>query len=237
MTHRYILTLIMLLSGVFNTFNVYSQKSPILSRPGNLEKSNLLPVPQQESYTGRNFSIGNNWALEPGSNITSEDEAIKSLIAGLKEFANLEINLRTLNNTETSPQHQIRLIIKSGSVVAGQATDTNRMAISRQAYQLKLNPDEIIINANAPDGLFYGVQTLLQLIRQENRQTLLPEGEIVDWPDLELRIIYWDCAHHLAKMETFKHIIRQAAYFKINAIALKLEGHFQFKNAEPIIEP
>ena len=29
----------------------------------------------------------------------------------------------------------------------------------------------------------------------------LPEGEIEDWPELELRVIYWDDAHHLEHLE------------------------------------
>jgi hexosaminidase len=237
MKHGYILTLIIFLYGVFNSINVYPQKSPVLPNSENNEKSNLLPVPQRESYTGRNFSIGNNWILEAESNIISDDPSIRSLITGLNEHAGLKINPTTLNNTNASQLPRIRLIMKSGSVATGHTTDTNHAAIIKQAYQLKLSATEITIRANAQDGLFYGVQTLLQLLKPGNGQTLLPEGEINDWPDLELRIIYYDCAHHLEKMDAFKRIIRQAGFYKINGIALKLEGHFQFKNAEPIIEP
>ena len=61
------------------------------------------------------------------------------------------------------------------------------------------------------------------------RGPLLPEGEIVDWPDLQLRLIYWDDAHHLERKEAFRKAIQQAAFFKINAIAIKLEGHFVYK--------
>jgi len=197
----------------------------------------LLPVTKQESFSGRNFSIDNNWILDIGNNISIDNPAVQSLLTGLKEHANLEIKSVTLHKSDINLQHVIRLIIKSGSVPIGNAIDTNRSALIEQAYRLKLNPSEIDIYANAPNGLFYGVQTLLQLITFENGQSFIPEGEINDWPDMELRMIYWDCAHHLERMETFKRVIRQAAYFKINAIALKLEGHFQYKSAESIIEP
>ena len=70
-----------------------------------------------------------------------------------------------------------------------------------------------------------------------NGRLLLPEGEITDWPDLQLRLIFWDDAHHVERIDAFKRIIRQAAFFKINAIALKLEGHFQFKSAPALVEP
>jgi hexosaminidase len=54
-----------------------------------------------------------------------------------------------------------------------------------------------MITGNTPTGLFYGVQTLLQLLKPENGKLRLPEGRIEDWPDLELRVIYWDDAHHV----------------------------------------
>src|SRR5262249_33251785 len=59
---------------------------------------------------------------------------------------------------------------------------------------------------------------------------------LTDWPDLQLRLIFWDDAHHLEHMNVFKKAIRQAAFYKINAIAVKLELHFQFQSA-PLVEP
>src|SRR5207244_7537165 len=55
--------------------------------------------------------------------------------------------------------------------------------------------------------------------------------------DMNVRMNYWDDAHHLEKIETLKQIIRQAAYYKINAFAIKLEGHFQYESAPAIVEP
>ena len=34
-----------------------------------------------------------------------------------------------------------------------------------------------------------------------------------------------------------KNAVRQAAYFKINGFAIKLEGHFQHKSAPAMVEP
>ncbi|MGN6801208.1 MAG: family 20 glycosylhydrolase, partial [Ginsengibacter sp.] len=61
--------------------------------------------------------------------------------------------------------------------------------------------------------------------------------KIEDWPSLEMRMIYWDDAHHLERLKALKAEIRRAAFFKINALSIKLEGHFQFASARPLIEP
>ena len=65
----------------------------------------------------------------------------------------------------------------------------------------------------------------------------LPEGEIVDWPDLQLRSILWDDAFHLKRLDVLKAAIRQAASYKINGFILKLDGHFQYKRAASVVEP
>jgi len=195
----------------------------------------LLPMPQKVSLSSKTFSIDNDWTVEGASNIENK-AAFESLSEGLKE-KEIVHKLPSERVTSAGFGGKIRLIIRDGAVPIGQATDTDRIALSQQAYRLVLSDTGISITANASQGLFYGVQTLLQLIRSQKEKVLLPEGEIVDWPDLNVRMIYWDDAHHLEKMDALKGILRQAAYYKINAFSIKLEGHFQYKSAPAIVEP
>ena len=64
-----------------------------------------------------------------------------------------------------------------------------------------------------------------------------PKGRFEDWPDLQLRQIYWDDAHHLDRPNDLKRALRQAAFYKINGFVIKLEGHFQYKSAPALVEP
>src|SRR5262249_61759435 len=58
--------------------------------------------------------------------------------------------------------------------------------------RLELPTRSIAIPASAPAGVFYGAQTLLQLIAPQADGSLhLPEGQIVDWPDLRLFRFSW----------------------------------------------
>ena len=199
-------------------------------------EQSLLPVPQQVSFSGQPFSLKETWHLVLGSAITTGDPAVQSLLEGLQHCSNLKLTFaQTPVNKNTLPA--IHLSVKAGAVPIGPATDTARMALAQQAYHLKLAPGNIEITANAPAGLFYGVQTLLQLIQSQKEPVYLPQGDIQDWPDMEVRLIYWDDAHHLEHLDALKRAIRQAACFKINAFSLKLEGHFQFQTAKPIVEP
>ncbi len=194
-------------------------------------EAGLLPVPQHVKLSANTFVIDDTWFYTqsgPGAN----PAATETLLAGLLEHG---IRIRPATGNKMA-KHTIHLNVQAGSVAIGKATDTNRVALEIQAYKLVLSPDKIIITANAPQGLFYGVQTLLQLAGA-TRGHALPAGEITDWPNLEVRMIYWDDAHHLEKITALKRIIRQCAFYKINAFAIKLEGHFQFKSAPAIVEP
>jgi len=207
-------------------------QNPFQSKPG----SGLLPLPQSVSFSSNEYVLDNNWVIDAGSNISKADPAVQSLTAELKDRFGITIKMSAgANRSKKSPI--IHLIVKPGIVKIGKATDTNRTALMQQAYHLKLNKETISITANAPQGLFYGVQSFIQLLRKDNGNTYFADGEITDWPDMDMRMIYWDDAHHLERLDAMKRIIRQASYYKINAFSIKLEGHFQFPSAGPVVEP
>jgi len=195
----------------------------------------LLPVPQQVSFSDQHFVLDDEWSVNI-LNVAASDPALQSMISELKERFGISIGTKQIKKG-TAKNKSIQLKILPGAVNIGLTTDSNRTALKKQAYHLTLQQQNIIITANAQQGLFYGVQTLLQCLQPLNGKTYFTEGEIVDWPDMDLRVIYWDDAHHLERLDAMKRAIRQAAYYKISGFALKLEGHFEFASAKPVVEP
>jgi hexosaminidase len=191
----------------------------------------LLPMPQRVNITGPAFAISNDWSIHIGPGLKEDNSTVEALKEGLGS----RHALRPKAGAHDGPA--IVLSIQPASVEIGTAQDRDRPALAAQAYRITLDSKEIRIVANADAGLFYGVETLVQLITHRDGGLFLPTGEIVDWPDLQMREIYWDDAHHLERLDAMKHAIRQAAFFKINAFVLKLEGHFQFKSAPAVVEP
>lgn len=179
----------------------------------------LLPAPRKVSLTGSTFRITKAWRIEAGP----DPAAAEVLREELASRCGLRLNGR-------GPA--IRLEVTPGAVEIGAAQDRDRAALAGQAYRIKLSRDGVVVTGNGAAGVFYGAATLAQMVGPE-----LTEGEIVDWPDLQYRAIYWDDAHHLDRLDYLKRAVRQAALFKINAFAIKLEGHFQFRSAPAIVEP
>ncbi len=189
----------------------------------------VIPGPQSVELREGDVRFGPEWTVQPGPGVRAEDVALETLSDELRT----RFGLRPGRGAGTL----VKLDIQAGSVVPGKSTDPDKASVAAQAYHLEIGESGIAITANAPEGLFYGVETLVQLLRPKRGALWLPQGRITDWPDLHLRHIYWDDAHHLDRLAELKRAVRQAAYFKINGFALKLEGHFQFQSAPALVEP
>ncbi len=191
----------------------------------------VMPEPQRVTLSGSDFQFSSDWRLELGAGLKLGDTPVEALEEDLESRFHLRLR------AQHAGRSVLRLSIAANSAMVGAAQDRDKQALASQAYKIDLAKQVVSITANGPVGLFYGVETLVQMLKPRNGALWLPEGQIEDWPDLQLRQIYWDDAHHLDRPETLKRAIRQAAFFKINGFALKLEGHFQFKSAPAIVEP
>jgi hexosaminidase len=190
----------------------------------------VIPEPQKVELKSTDFQLDNQWGLRPGDGVNANDVATEALQLQLEQRYHL--NLATGGQVSI-----IQLAVRPNSVEIGKTTDANRPALAEQAYRLQLSPQRIQITANAPAGLFYGVETLVQLVKPERGKFWLPEGEIVDWPDLSLREVFWDEQEHLDHLDVLKQAIERAAFFKINALALRLNGHFEYASAPALVDP
>ena len=178
----------------------------------------LIPTPQNVVLGTKDFEFTPAWRLESGPGIKPDDTAIQSLKEGLQERFGM-----TLRGSRDAAG-VVHLVVAPNQVVVGGTIDKDKAAVAEQAYRLELASNRVTITGNTAAGLFYGVQTFLQLLKADRGKLWLPEGTIQDWPDLQLRVIYWDDAHHLEHPDVLKTALRQAAFYKINGFSIKLEG-------------
>jgi len=87
-----------------------------------------------------------------------------------------------------------------------------------EGYLLAVTEKNITITANQPAGLFYGVQTLLQLlpIEKQNGPVQIPCVNIVDYPRFVWRGLMLDVSRHFFSKEFVKSYIDQMAKYKLN---------------------
>ena len=157
----------------------------------------VIPEPQKVTLSGEDFEFGTSWQLELGPGVAADDIAVDSLKEELEERFHFALPQVKGPQAKGKNGSILTLAIDPHAAEVGEATDRAKSVVAEQASRLKLTPAAIAITGNSPTGLLYGVQTLVQLLKPQDGKRWLPEGEIVDWPDLELRVMYWDDAHHL----------------------------------------
>jgi hexosaminidase len=91
--------------------------------------------------------------------------------------------------------------------------------LGNEAYNLTVTPKGIIIVASAPNGLFYGVQTLIQLMppsQKKRSQVIIPAVEIKDSPRFAWRGLHLDVGRHFMPKEFILKYIDYMAMHKFN---------------------
>ena len=104
---------------------------------------------------------------------------------------------------------------------------------NKESYKLNINDNGIFINGGDSAGLFYGVQTLRQIIRQSGNRILALDIE--DEPYFLNRGFYHDVTRgKVPTLKTLKELVDRAAFYKINQLQLYIEHTFAFKNMSEV---
>ncbi len=186
------------------------------STPTDLSKANIIPKPVSVVQTGESFK------LTGRTNIYVQGESAELLQIG--QFLADKLNPPTglgleVRSTDKAP--------RSGNILlALSATDEE---LGDEGYELVITPKLITLTAGKPAGLFYGVQTLRQLLPAKIELTSLQDGPwelatgtIRDYPLYSYRGAMRDVARHFFGVGDIKIFIDQLALYKMNVLHLHL---------------
>ncbi|WP_202621787.1 family 20 glycosylhydrolase [Pontibacter russatus] len=161
------------------------------------QKPSIIPAPQQLQWKEDAFP------LYQSKSIVVRDTALK------KEAARLQAMLA---------EKGLRVDIKDRAVpnepyiaLALEKTEAPRLA--EEAYTLLVNKDRATIKANTAHGIFNGIQTLGQLMRDA---AYIPGCEVRDWPAFSWRGYMVDVGRNYQSMEMLKEQIDVMARYKLN---------------------
>jgi hexosaminidase len=101
--------------------------------------------------------------------------------------------------------------------------------IPAQGYRLRIADDGIDLVAGDAAGAFYGVMTLVQMLRQS--EGALPAGEIEDSPDFPSRGVMLDISRSkVPTLQTLFDLVDLFSGWKINHLELYTEHTFAYEN-------
>ena len=96
--------------------------------------------------------------------------------------------------------------------------DPNATDIPDEGYQLEIDKAGVRLTAKTETGLFYGKQTLLQLLTPNG----LPYVKINDHPRFPYRGLHLDVSRHFFDKEEVKKLMNVMSYYKLNTLHLHL---------------
>jgi hexosaminidase len=174
----------------------------------------IIPEPVKiTTHTGK-YLLPKTITIQSGAN-----EGINPVLDLLKKRFSTATG-KIIRVKKLAPTAAIKLII-------AKKVDT---VIGKEGYYLSVKPKGITITANETAGLYYGVQTLLQLLPKEiegkavakDVKWTVPVVNITDYPRFEWRGLMFDVARHFfTKKEVMSYIDNMARY-KLNLLHLHL---------------
>lgn len=109
---------------------------------------------------------------------------------------------------------------------------------SPEGYLLEVNDKGVRISARDRAGLFYGCQTLEQLMEDSRDFNVpIPAMLITDYPAISYRAVHFDVKHHLDRMDYYYREIDKLARYKINAVIWELEDKLRYARRPEIGAP
>lgn len=104
-----------------------------------------------------------------------------------------------------------------------------------EGYVLTINGDHVEIRSTGEAGIFYGCQTLEQLL-EDSRDFMaeIPACRITDYPALAYRAVHFDVKHHLDHMNYYYESIDRLARYKINAVIFEFEDKLRYQR-QPLV--
>jgi hexosaminidase len=131
---------------------------------------------------------------------------------------------------------QLTIAVSGGKGTLTLALDNNNKNIpSEEGYILTISDEKAEIMAKGEAGLFYGCQSLEQLLedsRDYNKP--VPSCRITDFPALSYRAVHFDVKHHLDHMNYYYESIDRLARYKINAVVFEFEDKLRFSR-QPLV--
>ncbi len=134
---------------------------------------------------------------------------------------NNQVRIETTGDLENEKEFLIEILKSSNTTNFDNGDRKIHLKISKdflneEAYYLQISENEINLEASTPAGIFYGVQTLRQLLIKEGGFISFPAVEIKDVPSLAYRGMHLDVARHFFTVEEVKEYLDMLALHKIN---------------------
>ncbi|RYY30251.1 MAG: beta-N-acetylhexosaminidase [Chitinophagaceae bacterium] len=176
----------------------------------------IIPQPVKVAQQDGSLRFRNGMTVSVPANQPAITKAVEMFLAKLEHSSGFRFNIS--NSQERTTETAIRITLE------------NDAEIGKEGYKLDVNSTGVHIRAAQPAGVFYGLQTLLQLLpkeiesktRVENTEWTVPYVAITDYPRFGWRGMMLDVSRHYFDKEQVKQFIDDMVKYKFNLLHFHL---------------
>jgi hexosaminidase len=197
---------ILFIALIISVFNSYSQRSA--------RSVYLIPQPVSLAEGNGSFILPTDLSI-----ILPKNDEVKKIAEQFSKQVSLATGYKITSKEGTAAI--------ANSILLSLSTDKT---IPDEGYRLKVNKTGITLIAKKPAGIFYGIQTLLQLLPPDIQSKLptdrkgwtIPAVTIEDYPRFGWRGLMLDVSRHFFTVPQVKDYIDQMVKYKFNLLHLHL---------------
>ncbi len=157
----------------------------------------VIPQPNSIIYTNGATTLSKDVKVYFAEELAQEAEL-------LKEYLNTDFGM----NSETVDNE------RKGTIVL--ELDTEYSPKKEDGYKLEVSNKKVVLTSNTKAGLSNAIQTLRQIVRDEDGKFVVQQGTIEDYPAFSWRAFMLDEARHFKGMEVVKSLLDEMALLKMN---------------------
>ncbi len=179
------------------------------------QEISIIPEPVSVVKNSGQFVLPENIIIETGN-----DAAVKKIGDSLLKQLSIPTGYKVSLSAQANTASNISLILNTSA----------DKSIGDEGYTLEVTSKNVIMKANRPAGLFYAVQTFLQLLPKEissetavkNISWSSPCVMITDRPRFGWRGLMFDVSRHFFTRQDVKDFIDEMVKYKYNLLHLHL---------------
>ncbi|MBG7630112.1 MAG: family 20 glycosylhydrolase, partial [Bacteroidetes bacterium] len=177
---------------------------------GQTQELNLMPWPQEISSGESQFIIKPDFTISVNQTGSSRIEvATTKFLRRLGGRTGVFIKNGFVFNSSEIENPSLEIVFKK----------IGELGINQdESYELKVLEDKILLNATTDIGIVYGLETLLQLINNNDTSFYFTEATIKDFPRFTWRGLMIDVARHFQPVEVIKRNLDAMSSVKMNVL-------------------
>jgi len=200
----------------------------------------LIPEPRELQRKTGSFNLGADTHIVVGARHASEDRmAAETVVAEIESATGRKLRVVTASPSSRAGVIYLGRTDEPGIRRRLQAAKL-QVPDDEEGYVLEATPSSILIVGRTGAGLFYGAQTLRQLLLPSGdnaKKINVPALAIRDWPAMRWRGVHDDISRGpIPTLDYIKKEVRTIAEYKMNLYSLYMEHVFDYAG-QPLVAP